>query len=329
MECSVITTYRCNARCQMCNIWQHPSDMAEEFAPGLLARLPGGLERLCITGGEAMLRDDIIDIVEILSTKAAQLEISTNGYYTERIVELCRRFPHIIVRVSVEGLPRVNDEVRGLTDGFDHALRTVLRLKAMGIRNVGFGIVIADYNCQDLLDLYALCAAMGLELGSAAPHNSFYFHKHDNRIDDVKRVDAEMRRFVRALLTSRRRGLRVKDWGRAYLNMGLVRYMRGEARPLPCGAGTDSFFLSPWGEILACNGSPEPWVMGDLRKQSFAEVWHSRQAEEARQRVRACRRHCWMTGSAVPAMRRRPWVPLWWVLRNKARLYAGREVAEL
>lgn len=166
----------------------------------------------------------------------------------------------------------------------------------------------------------------GLELANATLHNSFYFHKHENRIRDLDAVLMQMQCFIEALLTSRRSDLRmrIKDWGRAYINLGLMRHMRGEARRLPCGAATDSFYVSPWGEILACNGSAEPWAMGDLNTQSFEETWHSAQAEVVRQEVRNCRRNCWMTGTAVPAVRRTPWVPALWILKNKLRLAAGQ-----
>lgn len=43
MECAVITTYRCNAHCQMCNISQNPTHRLEEFSPEVLAKLPGGM----------------------------------------------------------------------------------------------------------------------------------------------------------------------------------------------------------------------------------------------------------------------------------------------
>lgn len=310
----------------MCGCWQNPSKSAEEFDPDILRKLPGGMKRLNITGGEPLLRKDIMRIVEILDTKTKRLEISTNGFFDEKIEAIARRFPRITVRVSVEGLPATNDELRGITDGFDHALRTLLRLKRLGVEDIGFAMTVSGDNCRDLLDVYALAASMDVELANAVVHNSFYFFKEDNVIADPAEVERAMCLFIEALLRSPRRPPRkkVKDWFRAYLNLGLLAHVRGEPRPIACGAGTDTFFLDPWGRVLACNGSAEPWIMGDLRTQSFEEIWSGPTAREIRSRVASCTRDCWMTGTAVPAMRRRIWVPALWVARAKLRLWSGR-----
>ncbi len=327
MECSVITTYRCNAGCHMCNCWQYPSKSSEEFKPAILEKLPSQISRLNITGGEPAMREDLAEIVAVLDKRTKDLEISTNGYFTERLIKVAQEFPRVTFRMSVEGLPKLNDRLRGIDDGFDHALRTLLELKELGVKNIGFAIVISHNNIHDLISLYELAAGLGVEFAQATMHNSFYFHKTDNKVENLELVSKIMQDFMKRLLTSKRHPLRmrVKDWFRAYINMGFLRYIEGKARTIPCSAATDFFFVDPWGKILACNGSEEPWVMGDLNTQDFDEIWASDQAKKVRELVRNCDRNCWMTGSAVPAMRNRIWVPIWWVLKNKTRLMMGKQ----
>ncbi|MCX7994757.1 MAG: radical SAM protein [candidate division WOR-3 bacterium] len=328
MECAVITTYRCNARCKMCYSWANPTKPEEEFRPEILKKIPEGMVRLNVTGGEPTLRKDIIEILEILNTKAKKLELSTNGYFTKILVDIGKRFPDIRIRISVEGLPKLNDELRGIKNGFDHALRSILELKALGLKDIGFAIVISDKNIYDLLYLYQLCCSLGLEFSQSTMHNSFYFFKHDNKIEDLKIINEKMEDFIKQLLLSKRKNvkLRIKDWFRAYINAGLIRYMNGKERAIPCYAGTESFFVDPWGRILACNGSESPWVMGDLNTQDFDEVWHSVEASKVRELVKNCKRNCWMTGSSVPAMRKNIIQPFYWVLKNKIRLLLNRPI---
>lgn len=328
MECAVIVTYRCNARCQMCHTWQHPSKRAEEIGLEIMKKIPGDQHRINLTGGEPALRDDLVEIVDVLVKKTPRLEISTNGYFTKKLVEVGKRYPQVTFRISIEGLPKLNDEVRGIKNGFDHALKTVLSLLDARVRDVGFGMVVSDKNAQDLLSLYQLCSRMGVEFATCAMHNSFYFHKHDNRIVDLAFVENQMKQFISALLQSKRKDLKlkIKDWGRAFINLGILRYMQGQTRPLPCGAATDLFFLDPYGQVLACNGSREPWIMGNLQEKGFDQIWNSEEAEAVRYKVKQCQRNCWMVGTAVPAMRRSPWVPLLWITKNKVRLARGQEI---
>jgi len=326
MECAIITTYRCNARCGMCDIWKNPSKASEEFKPEILEKIPAGMQRLNITGGEALLRKDIAEIVRILDKKTKRLEISTNGYFFDRIETIAKEFPDITIRVSVEGLPALNDRLRGIQNGFDHAMRTVLRLKELGIKDIGFAMTISGENCYDLLDLYTLVASMDIEFANAVVHNSFYFHKLNNEIKNKKEIERIMLKFMERLLNSPRKNIKkkIKDWFRAYLNLGLLRHVQGEERPIPCGAGTDTFFLDPWGRVLACNGSVKPMIMGDLKTQTFVDIWGGEQAARAREQVKNCKQNCWMTGTAVPAMRKNPWEPIKWVLRNKFQIAQGK-----
>ena len=211
---SLITTFRCNAQCNMCNIWKFQTNPNEEIDASYYEKLPAGL-RINITGGEPTLRKDIDKIFEILYPKSRLLELSTNGYNTQKIVELANKYPNILIRVSVEGLPKINDAKRGIKDGFDHALRTMLELKKTKCKNIGFSVVISPDNYMDLLHLYDLCVALDVELGNSAVHNSWYFHKEDNQIESEEAL-RQHELFVKALLTSKRRHFkdRLKDYGR-------------------------------------------------------------------------------------------------------------------
>ena len=325
---SLITTFRCNAQCNMCNIWKFQTNPNEEIDASYYENLPAGL-RINITGGEPTLRRDIDKIFEILYPKSRLLELSTNGYNTAKIVELANKYPNILIRVSVEGLPKINDAKRGIKDGFDHALRTMLELKKTKCKNIGFSVVISPDNYEDLLHLYDLCVALDVELGNSAVHNSWYFHKEDNQIESEKALE-QHEKFVKALLTSKRRHLkdRLKDYGRAYFNRSIHRRLRGdtdEYRP-PCGALSDFFFIDPWGNVTPCNGSSEEWKIGNIKEDSLENILASDKAREAMEKVRNCKRNCTFIVTERHDMVRRPWVPIMWILKNKWRIRKGQDL---
>lgn len=329
MNGCVITTFRCNAKCHMCNIWKNQTDPSEELPAEFYEKVPSGLGRLNVTGGEPMLRDDIQDIIEILYPKAKVIEVSTNGFYTDRILAIAERFPRVMFRVSLEGLPALNDRLRGTKDGFDHALRTMLALMDSPAKDIGFSVVICDKNAADLVALYELCVALGVEFGNSVMHNSWYFHKDDNAVDRVDIAVEKEREFIRALLTSKRRTvrMRVKDYLRAYFNLNILNHIEGKPNVMSsCAAGTDLFFIDPWGNVAPCNGSAEQWRMGNIREQSFEEIWTSPEAAKARECVGECDRSCAFIGTARFDMLRHPVAPMKWIMDNKTRIARGEDI---
>jgi Fe-coproporphyrin III synthase len=321
MEVCLIVTYRCNAKCYMCNTWQHPSKKEEEYGPELVDKLPAGLSFINITGGEPFLRNDIEEIVDKALTKTKRLVISSNGYFTEKIIKLFKRFGNRVgIRISIEGLPAANDELRGIKNGFDHGLRTLTTLHGMGIKDIGFGMTVSDRNADDMIELYRLANAMGLEFATATTHNSFYFHTTENRYQNPEMVAQTFEKIAGELLQTNK----PKNWFRAYFNMGLARKVRGQKRALPCEVGTDMFFVDPFGNVLPCNGSDKPMIMGNLHAQDFQTIWGSPEAEGVRRMVKDCDKQCWMIGSAAPAMKKRLSIPLKWVIRNKLKILANK-----
>ncbi|RLB70809.1 MAG: radical SAM protein [Deltaproteobacteria bacterium] len=314
MEACLIITYRCNAKCSMCNTWQHQTASNAEFKPDLIDKLPNDLSFINITGGEPFLRCDIEEIIEKTLSKTRRLVISTNGYFTDRITKVFARFGNKLgLRISFEGLPATNDSLRGIKNGFDHGLRTLTKLMSMGIKDIGVAITVSDSNAKDMIELYRLADALGIEFATATVHNSYYFHKTDNRINNREVVAGEFEKIALKMLKSNK----PKNWFRAYFNMGLARKVRGQTRALPCEVGTDMFFVDPSGNILPCNGSDEPMVMGNLATQSFDSIWHSERANYIRKSVNKCSKNCWMIGSASPAMKKRIAIPLQWIISCK------------
>ena len=311
MEGILVATYRCNARCHMCNTWQYPTKPEQEMPPECYEKFPN-LKFLNITGGEPFLREDLEEIVSVVKPKCERICISTNGYFTERVVSLAKKFDGDIgIRISLEGLPKANDELRGIKDGFDHGLRTLLQLKRMGMKDIGFGITVSDRNAKDLLELYELAKHLKVEFATAILHNGYYFHKSDNEITKKEEVSEAFRELIRELFKTKR----PKNWFRAYFNHGIINYVNGGERLLPCRMGEDIFLCEPWGDIKPCNVVDES--MGNIKESDFETIWNSDRAKEVRKMARNCGQQCWMIGSVSPEMKGNMKVPVKWILKNK------------
>lgn len=309
---TVIVTYRCNARCNMCNRFMEPSKQGEEITLEDIKKLPE-MAFTNITGGEPFIRKDMPEIVKELYKKSDRIVISTNGYFTDRIIDLCKEFPKIGIRISIEGLEKTNDAIRGIKDGYRRGISTLQKLVEMKHPDVGFGMTVQDMNCEDLVPLYQLSDELNMEFATATLHNSFYFGKFDNKIEDKYRVAQNFEKLIQELLRSNS----PKKWFRAYFNHGLINYIYGNKRLLPCDMSKNAFFIDPFGDVIPCNGMKEKAVMGNIRDRSWEELWNSDQANMVRECTKKCNRNCWMIGSASPAMHKYIWIPAWWVIKHK------------
>jgi len=320
----IITTYRCPMRCKMCNIWNNPTEKNKEITPEEIKLLPD-VKFINLTGGEPFIREDLAKIVEVCFTKSPRVVISTSGWYEDRVIDLAKKFPKIGIRISIEGLACKNDELRGQAGGFDKGLRTLLTLKEMNIRDIGFGCTVSNNNSADMLSLYQLSKSLGLEFATAAFHNSYYFHKNDNIITNKDEVCKNFEKLINNQLKENH----PKSWFRAYFNMGLINYIEGNRRLLPCEAGLVNFFVEPYGDVYPCNGLEKKYwqeKIGNIRETpDFQTIWNSEQAQNVREMVRNCPKNCWMVGTAAPVMKKYIKHPLKWAIKNKLRSLQGKE----
>lgn len=116
--------YRCNLECQMCPFWRREDEellgLADEVRiMDALAR--AGVSFLGFEGGEPLLRRDL---GEILREAHARFHTSlvTNGWLLEnRLSEIADHLD--LLFVSVDGIGRTHDRLRGIPRSFDRAVR--------------------------------------------------------------------------------------------------------------------------------------------------------------------------------------------------------------
>lgn len=119
-------THRCNAHCAHC--FDHPQRRRigrddELDLPRIrrLATSAGPLGHVSLTGGEPLLRDDVVDVVAAYYAAGVRsLSLASNGSYPERLAALLPRLgkaaplARIIVKISVDGIGTDHDRLRGL-----------------------------------------------------------------------------------------------------------------------------------------------------------------------------------------------------------------------
>ena len=293
--CALITTYRCNSACLMCNRHQWQSKVEEEFKPEMVKKLPL-LHFINITGGEPFLRKDIGEIIKLACERAQRVIVSTNGTLKEQILKAMSDVPRRVgVRVSLEGNQKINDFIRGVPGGYDTAISTLKELQKMGFKDVGISMTIGDWNFQDVLDMYHLCKENRWQFATGTVHSSCFFASEEEKIE------LKHKKEICEVLTQLSKEM-YADWGlklkyRALFNQLLAEHIQGIPFPVQCTCGKDFFAITPFGEVVACLGSTQPRCMGNLITTDFSTLWNSRQAKIARSQCKSCGKNCCMSGN--------------------------------
>ncbi len=154
---------------------------------------------------------------------------------------LFKSIPALRVRISIEGIGQINDIIRGEKNGYEKKIETMKKLIEAGGNDLGFATTFQDENIDQVMALYEYAKEQKVEFATSAIHNAFQFHKNDNYVYDRLKVAKGVERLITDMLKS----WKVKNWFRAYLNLGLISKILGHDRLHPCRQGTDSLFLDP------------------------------------------------------------------------------------
>jgi len=328
----LVLTYRCNSRCVMCGIWEADQSGKGELTPDEYAKmLPASLLYVNLSGGEAFLKPDLPQIVEAVRSAApkAAITLSTNGLQprqTKKLLpEILRHDPGIGFAVSIDGEEEMHDTVRGVRGGYAKAFETVKLLQAEGVTNlrIAFTATVnrAADNTGHLGKIYDLAIKTGVEFTVAVAHNSDHYFK--TTANKGVNID-ELTRQLNYVAGEELRSTRLKSWLRAYFHNGLVEHARAQARPTPCEAGHTSLMIDPKGDVYPCNILDMP--VGNVREETFQEIWDGERMRKAREVVRRCNQPCWMVCTARASMRRDKTQVMSWVAKNKIRAHLGGTV---
>ena len=66
--------------------------------------------------------------------------------------------------------------------------------------------------------------------------------------------------------------------------------------------------------------------MGNIREDSFDNIWNSDKANNIRNAVDKCSKQCWMVGNAVPVIKKHITVPVKWIIKNKIRVMMNKKI---
>jgi len=288
--------FGCNLRCQMCNHWRtpRPDHLTAHRLKGVLAEVAAlGCRKVHFTGGEPALRPDLEEIVAHSTALGLRSTLTTNGTLftrerARRIVEGGLRGVNVSIDSPVEA---VHDEIRGLAGSWARAVAGAKNLHKEARRGklaISLNTVVTRLNWATLADLPRLAEKLGARAIRLLPVDEHTGLALRPSADEI----AVYNREVAPLLArrARRAGLIENDgcaypFGRGPIDATVSargEYALGYYQTRPCFAPFTHALLDHQGFVYVCcmtRGGPR---LGDVKTQSFREVWEGAAYREVR-----------------------------------------------
>lgn len=313
----VAVTYRCNARCVMCDIWKKKA--TPEMAPDDYRRLPPTLKEINVSGGEPLLREDLALVMKSMqeTCPGVRLVLSTNGLLPDRLDDVLDKVSGVAVRVSLDGIGDLHGEIRGVEGAFDKALTSLEVAGRHGVADLGVCATMTRHNAGRVREIQEFAARKGVQFTFTVAHSSLmFFGDKDSERPSAEAACEDIVEIKGRLFDSHS----IKDWFRAYFVEGLMDVLKGRPRPIKCRAGLDFFYLDPEGKVYPChlwNGE-----MGNILDATYGEIVSSNPG--VIDAVGRCSKRCWMTCTVAPEMRRKLLVYAARVAWAKVLYHAGK-----
>ncbi len=315
-----LVTFTCNARCVMCDSWKKPSpdDLTVREIERIFRQLPR-LDMVRLSGGEPFVRPDLLEIAHLTQAhlQPFRLHITSNGFLTDRIVKFCetrRKDLPLQLLISVDGLESKHNQVRGREIAWAAATAT---LKALAPRrrdlNLSLGVnqtIVDAEGAAHYRRLNDFLKSLDIRHHVVMAYDASATYRLETEVDLAPKAVGDFTTFgsfqrdaIARLWDDVEADVatwpRLERWAKRYYIRGIRnRVLHGAGTPNPpCVALNAHLRILPNGDVPTCQFNTK--TVGNLRRQSFREVWASQAAASQRTRVRQCP-GCWAECEVLP-----------------------------
>ena len=274
-------TQRCNLACAHCYIAAGPwhgegsdltLDECRRIADEILGLNPGAL--FVLSGGEPLVRPDLEAFAAHARQAGATVVVGTNGTLLtrERVASLQEAGVSGFA-ISVDSLdPRYHDRFRHGEGSLEATLQAAERIREAGLDFVA-QMTVTRGNRAEIAEVARWCLRTG------AVCFNVYFLVETGRGTGMRGLSPEENEAVLAELVELSEEYRGRLMVRSKCQPQIMRHVHEKSADSPlaayatrCPCGVQYCRITPEGKVTPCPYTPE--VAGDLRQQSFAEVWH-------------------------------------------------------
>ncbi len=292
----------CNLTCEHCFYWRNLNrrdDLTFEEFRKLSLEL-GNFETLNLSGGEPFIRPEFAQICSLFieNNGVTQIYVPTNGYFTDRTEKQLREvlkaktLERFVCEISLDGMPEYHDRFRGNPKSFSKALETYQMLAGLQKEEPRLRIHANTVAMNENMDEIWRLTEYLHENCSAMEHHNLAIIRGDRKNPSLRGPALQQYRRLYEHLGAVWRDREEKRFGaivEPLLQWAKVKTIEAEAQYIPCKAGILSGVVYANGDVSLCETHPP---LGNLRKQSFFEIWDSERAKLLRKQIRAKQCYC-------------------------------------
>ncbi len=181
-------TRRCNLKCVHCYAHaleeEGKDDISTEQAKTMISDLAQyGAPVMLFSGGEPLVRKDLIELAHYATGQGMRAVISTNGtLITKQKAKELKEVGLSYVGISLDGMEDVHDHFRGVPGSFRKALEGIANCQAEGLK-VGVRFTINKRNVQDVPGIFQLLKDLEV------PRACFYHLVYSGRGSELIKED--------------------------------------------------------------------------------------------------------------------------------------------
>jgi len=162
------STRRCNLNCLHCGAVKenYTRELSTEQIKDLLDQLAVmKVGMFAVTGGEPLLRGDLAEVLFHAHNRGLKTGIATNGFLVDQAAaEWIKAAGVHSVQVSLDGLERAHNQIRGNEQSFNRAIHAIELLNKLKIPLVSVATTITTNNLLELDELRQLLTRLGVRL---------------------------------------------------------------------------------------------------------------------------------------------------------------------
>jgi Fe-coproporphyrin III synthase len=154
-------TRRCNLKCVHCysrsEDREYGGELSHEEGKALIDDLSSfGSPVMLFSGGEPLIRPDILDLIRYAAGRGMRAVVSTNGtLITPRLAGKLKEIGLSYVGISLDGLEPVHDAFRGVSGSFSRVMAAIGNCQDAGLK-VGLRFTINRRNYEDIPGIFDL-----------------------------------------------------------------------------------------------------------------------------------------------------------------------------